>query len=287
MFQSIAKRMRVTPSGAIATLALVFAMTGGAYAASHYLITKTSQIKPSVLAQLKGKGGPAGASGAPGAAGALGPAGPAGAAGPQGPAGPGGPAGSAGKDGAPGKDGKEGEPGLPGAKGAEGSPWTAGGTLPSGKTETGTWAAAGVPVKEENGEKAEVVLAPISFPIPLKEGLEGSLVLPENDHVHVIRPSGEGEGKFEAGKNEGFNTGCPKGSKVQNPGAEPGNLCIFINREQNLTTFFSGKFSGISPTDPEGKEPLGAGPTGSMLRLIPEKAGEGLYAYGDWAVTAP
>jgi hypothetical protein len=48
-------RGQVNASTVVATLALVFAMSGGAYAASHYLITSTKQIKPSVLGQLKGK----------------------------------------------------------------------------------------------------------------------------------------------------------------------------------------------------------------------------------------
>ena len=64
-----------------ATLALVFAMSGGAYAAKHYLITSTKQIKPSVLASLRGKQGPrglAGATGLPGAKGDRGPQGPPG-----------------------------------------------------------------------------------------------------------------------------------------------------------------------------------------------------------------
>ena len=59
-------RKRITPSAAIATLALVLAMTGGAYAAKKYLITSTKQISPSVLGALKGKPGPAGAPGAGG-----------------------------------------------------------------------------------------------------------------------------------------------------------------------------------------------------------------------------
>ena len=61
----------------------------------------------------------------------------------RGPQGPAGPAGANGKDGAQGPEGpqgEEGEKGEPGEEGPEGSPWTAGGVLPSGETETGSWA---------------------------------------------------------------------------------------------------------------------------------------------------
>src|SRR5271166_5514600 len=95
-------RSHITPSTIIATLALVFAMSGGAYAASHYLITKSSQIKPSALAEIakkvKGTPGPAGSNGANGAAGPQGPAGPAGS-------------------GSPGPEGHEGKEGKAGANG--------------------------------------------------------------------------------------------------------------------------------------------------------------------------
>lgn len=65
-------------------------MSGGALAASHFLITSTKQISPKVRQQLTGKTGPAGPQGAPGASGAQGspgPQGPQGSQGPQGPAG--------------------------------------------------------------------------------------------------------------------------------------------------------------------------------------------------------
>jgi len=79
-----------SPGTAIALLALFFAMGGTAIAAHHYLITKTSQIKPSVLKALKGnrgRAGPAGVAGAPGAPGAPGGPGATGSTGPEGPSG--------------------------------------------------------------------------------------------------------------------------------------------------------------------------------------------------------
>jgi hypothetical protein len=73
-----------SPAGVIAVIALFFAL-GGTALASHFLVTSTSQIKPSVLKKLKGNVGPAGPTGA------TGPSGPAGATGPGGPQGPAGP----------------------------------------------------------------------------------------------------------------------------------------------------------------------------------------------------
>ena len=48
---------------AIIILALFFALGGSAIAAKTFLITSTSQIKPSVLAKLKGKNGKNGKNG--------------------------------------------------------------------------------------------------------------------------------------------------------------------------------------------------------------------------------
>src|SRR5579862_4067412 len=133
MFSAMRRRIRVTPATVIAGLALVFAMSGGAYAAKKYLITSTKQISPSVLKALQGKAGAAGAQGAAGPAGPVGPAGPAGKDGANGTNG------ANGKDGVAGKDGATGKTGTTGPAGKEGSPWTAGGTLPSEATETGTF----------------------------------------------------------------------------------------------------------------------------------------------------
>jgi hypothetical protein len=81
-------RQRLGYANVIATLALVFAMSGGALAAKHYLIESTRQINPKVLKKLKGNIGRPGARGQVGAAGAQGAAGAAGAAGPEGARGP-------------------------------------------------------------------------------------------------------------------------------------------------------------------------------------------------------
>jgi len=83
-------RQRLSYANVVATLALVFAMSGGALAASRYLINSTKQINPKVLKKLKGN---------------IGPRGPAGPAGPAGASGAGGAAGAAGKDGAQGPAG--------------------------------------------------------------------------------------------------------------------------------------------------------------------------------------
>jgi hypothetical protein len=161
MLSSIRKRM--TYANVVMTLALVFAMTGGAYAAKKYLITSTKQISPSVLKSLVGK------------AGKTGPAGPAGVAGVAGAQGPAGPAGAKGETGPEGKEGPQGKEGKAGKDGKEGSPWTAGGTLPSEATETGVWGFSAVHAPPSSfGQE----VLPISFPIQLESGLNAT-------HVHI------------------------------------------------------------------------------------------------------
>jgi hypothetical protein len=71
----------------VGTIALLFSLSGGALAATRYLVNSTKQISPNVLKALKGTRGPqgpqgpTGTSGPPGTPGRVGPTGPAGAPG--------------------------------------------------------------------------------------------------------------------------------------------------------------------------------------------------------------
>jgi hypothetical protein len=188
MFEAIRKRISAT--GVLAVVALVFAMTGGAYAASRVIIKNIGQISPSVQKKLKG---------AKGAAGAKGDTGPAGPAGPAGTAGVGTP-GAEGKAGVEGKQGVPGVAGENGEKGEKGEPWTPNGVLPSKATETGTWS--------DQAHEASLAISTISFPVQLKEGLN-------TEHVHFVTES-------ELGLVEQ----C-KGT-VEKPTAVAGNLCVYV-----------------------------------------------------------
>jgi Collagen triple helix repeat (20 copies) len=267
VFSKISRR--VTYANVAATLAVLFAMSGGAYAAGRYLITSTKQISPKVLKALSGKPGAAGA------AGAQGPQGTQGAPGPQGPQGPAGTNGTDGTNGTSGtsvtsKEQKTGKIGTCAEGGSEftagasktyacnGSPWTAGGTLPSGKTETGAWAVDGAPVPEIHNQETS-----ISFTIPLSDELPAA-------SVHIIAPGGEGAGGGT----------CPTGSSVAKPEAEPGNLCIFQGEGGfNVET--------VEALLPATNEP-GAASVGALLSVrAAEPATPLLKASGTWAVSAP
>lgn len=209
-------RRRMTYANVIATLALVFAMSGGAYAASKYLITSTKQISPKVLKSLKGSDGKTGATGAQGAGGAAGIRGETGAAGASGKEGLTGAAGESVTStplAAGNKECKEGGSEFTvggshtfacnGKKGQDGSPWTVDGTLPEGKTETGAWAFVAP------AEHTSYALA-VSFPIPLAAPLESS-------HVFFVKLA-EVVGKTAP-------PACA-GSAAE-PTAESGNLCVY------------------------------------------------------------
>ncbi|HEY8810199.1 MAG TPA: hypothetical protein VIM28_09275, partial [Solirubrobacterales bacterium] len=177
MFSPLRNRFGIP--GVISVIALVFAMMGGAYAASN------NSGGGKATASAKAKRGP------------RGPKGPTGPAGPQGPAGPAGKDGANGASGAPGADGKSveveaagaecpeggskfkvggvvkgaacnGEEGEPGEDGEDGEPGIlhSGESLPSGATETGSWIFPG-------GSPQGTTTA-VSFPIPLPAEIDGA-----------------------------------------------------------------------------------------------------------------
>jgi hypothetical protein len=260
MFSLLRNRLGIP--GVIAVIALVFSMLGGAYAANDSGGGKAT-------ASAKGKRGPKGPKGA------TGPAGPAGPAGPQGPAGPAGPKGDKGDTGSPGSPGKAGATGPTGATGPKGttgltgptgltgttgSPWTAGGTLPKGATETGAWSTAGGIV----GAPPFAAIS-ISFAIPLVEALE-------IEEVHLMKVGQAG------------GTGCTGGTAAQ-PKADSGNLCVYTTNGSftNESTFFKA-----GEENPLGS--LGASRSGSVLALALDEGTEEepepqLIVYGTWAVT--
>jgi hypothetical protein len=268
-------RKRVTYANVAMTLALVFAMSGGAYAASKYLITSTKQISPKVLKQLKGAKGPKGETGAAGAAGKEGPAGKEGAPG------------KAGANGTNGKDGesvastalKPGEQGCAegGSKftvggktttacdGKEGKPGSIhpGETLPSEASETGTWA---VSMDKPSCCGIFTASSPISFAVPLKTEIPAA-------NVHLIGAGGNGTGGGT----------CPTSSSAEKPEAEPGNLCIFIGVAENVSEYWLLNPAKVA-FGHAGQVP--AATTGIDLAPHAEEAEAAMLAAGTWAVTA-
>lgn len=264
-------RKHFTYANVALTLALVFAMSGGAYAAGKYLITSTKQINPKVLKQLVGKAGATGATGATGASGAQGPVGPAGTPGAQGLPGVKGENGAEGKPGtsvtsktlAEGNQkcpagGSEFKAGTATSYACGGSPWAAGGTLPSEKSEYGTWSTVYTATAANQPDSS-----PISYTIPLKAAPEPHYI---GDHEEFA-----GEKNEAAAIKEGKCGGNP-----EKPEAAPGNLCVFASNESKVTEWERIKIF-----------PLRFAPStayGTVVFEGSEEEGE-ILAYGTWAVT--
>jgi hypothetical protein len=234
-------------------------MTGGAYAAGKYVITSTKQISPSVLKSLKGASGKAGAQGASGPAGQ---AGGVGATGPQG---------AAGAAGAKGPQGEPGEAGKPGEKGATGSPWTAGGTLPSGATEVGVWSQRFENTLEATGN------VDISFQIPLPLALA-------QGHAHYVTLE-------EANKENGKQAPAECAGTASAPKASKGTLCLYegFSKVAAIEPTPTINIIGIvAPTNLEGASRFETGTSGAIaLVRYEEGPTEGAaYIQGSWAVTA-
>lgn len=128
-------RKHLSYANVAATMALVFAMGGTAAAATHYLITSTRQIKPSVLKTLEASIAKKVKPGAPGT------------------------------NGSNGLNGTDGTDGLNGTNGLNGQDLTSHTPLPSGKSESG-WFAVG-----SGASTSGVAGEGISFSQPLSAGL--------------------------------------------------------------------------------------------------------------------
>jgi hypothetical protein len=243
MFNRIHQKLG-TAGFIISIVALVAALGGGAYAASGGLSGKQKKEVEKIAKKYAGKPGSTGATGATGAPGS---------------------AGAAGAKGDKGDTGNTGNTGNTGARGPEGSPWTAGGTLPSEKTETGTWSANQI----ETEEFFETHV-PISFPIPLEKA-GGPTSVFFFDEVEVeTQEFGSSGCEWEVGQAESL----PKATV-------PGTLCVFQQ---------SGEIFGTQPPAirAPGVATKGYGPAGAIIAITKSGAGIAVAtAYGVWAVTAP
>ena len=253
MFHSIRKHLSY--ANVAATMALVFALTGGAVAASSHgggasspagavasapvgrggsgaqataavggntLLATASKSKPKGKTGPRGPKGPTGpagkngTNGTNGANGAPGAKGENGAAGGQGPQGPAGPAGPTGPQ------GEIGEPGEAGPAGAiHGQE-----PLPPEATETGSWAFGEVP-QTEVPSTGETVLESayyhtvLSFPIQLA----APLAVGDVHYVKTAEQTGtEPSGCVVAGKN----------GTAAAPKASPGNLCVYEAKNSGM-----------------------------------------------------
>jgi hypothetical protein len=303
MFERIHQKLG-TAGFVISIIALIAALGGGAYAAS----SNSGQATASAKAK-QGKQGKQGKPGKAGPAGAPGPAGPAG------PAGPKGDTGAAGANGTNGTNGKsatvttiavggskcEGRAGAEvkqegaasGTPVCEGSPWTAGGVLPAGKTETGTWAFS-----------APVTQAPVAAKIPISFSIPLAKPLDEN-HVHLVSADGSSESALneETGVFENVTpTGCgvaltPAGT-VEAPRAAAGNLCVYFTQivpRLNATPPSETGSNYIFPLGTEcevigcspgfGGPGAGASVSGARLEINSTSTEEAHSGYGTWAVT--
>ncbi len=236
----------------VGVIALVLALSGAAIAAGGLTSKQKKEVQKIVKAEVAKHPGPAG------------------------------PAGTNGTNGEKGAKGDPGAPGTPGANGksvtvtpiasggtecggrsgavveeegnsssatevCEGSPWTTGGTLPSGATETGVFSDFAAPVT--GGSTAGV---PISFPIKVA----GTIA------YDLIKPGGSST------------TNCP--GTAASPKAKTGNLCLYatIESEVNSYTF-------MNPTTGS----TGVGPTGSVIQVVTKPAAANVVFIGTWAVT--
>ncbi len=319
-------RRQLSPATVMAFAALVFAMTGGAFAVTSHgggsgsgtasAGATAAKSKSKSKAGARGPAGPRGATGAAGLAGAAGPAGPTGPAGGTGPAG----TGTQGEKGVQGEKGETGVAGKAGASvtnetiapggsecggqggakfkvGSGGTPTTACNgttgftkTLPKGETETGVWSVdpTGSP------PKFSVMNVPIaSFSIPLAKPLKDVNGEPcqkqePTCQVHVIiSETGEEVTAFE-----GVGTEEPKDAGLLPQKEEPKKPCPGTAEEPKaepgeLCVYVAEAKDLAFASDSIVNSAVSGSGTGKAGAFAQAFIGtNGGYAYGAWAVTA-
>jgi hypothetical protein len=276
MFRQIVARANAAT--VIATIAFFLALSGGAMAATHILITSTRQISPKVIKALRGQTGKAGERGPAGSSGATGSTGATGATGATGSTGA---TGATGPQGVPGespvvKSLPKGNANCPeggaeikqAGKGSnicngEAAPTS----LPAGRTESGVWSANFGP-----STQLEEVVSPISFPVPLSEPLK------ETDFAYVT-----------VAEQVGDTAPSQCTGDAEAPTATAGFICIYEGEVFEGETGRRPTFEALVRPGPDnGMSSEGTGIDGAQLFMKYPAGGEAKAAeiYGTWAVTA-
>lgn len=259
----------------ISIVALVAALGGGAYAASGGLTGKQKKEVKNIAKQYAGKPGANGTNGANGAPGAKGDKGDSGANGTNGTNGTSATteafSGAKGSCASGGVTVKSASPEVNVCNGQTGFT----DTLPSGKTETGTWAFGDI-TEAATPPSVARFRVPISFPIPLEEGLPAS-------QVHFINVAGEEVIELGPPLVEEPSDFCKGSAKA--PTAEPGHLCVYRGTEDPLELAKSSNEEFGNPGGPG--TGFAASTAGTVLRFSLEaNPGVGASGTGTFAVTA-
>ncbi len=305
MFHRI--REHLTPGTFIALLALVLAVSGGAFAATGHgggsaamqrassapaASTAAASAAKVKLKVKPGPRGPAGAKGASGAAGATGAAGPVGLTGPAGAQGPKGETGAAGANGTNGKDGESvvstalglGEDGCieggskftvgdkettvcNGEKG-EGGGGGGGGGYPATLPAGNTETGSFTASFEKSGATFTALSFPVSLPLELtSENVHYVTVAEQSNHTAPAACVGDAE----------------------KPTAVKGNLCVyegFHSEAEPPATISELTVTAILKPVQDSQGIAGAGTAGALLRVSYEGTEEKVFLGGDWAVSA-
>jgi hypothetical protein len=216
----------------VAVVALVAALSGAAIAAGGLTKQQEKQVKKIAkkFAGKRGATGPAGPQGAPGAPGAQGAVGPIG------------------KTGATGEAGVAGEDGACSGANPEC-------ILPSGATETGTWAISPGPVGVE--------FIALEFNIPLAQAPTDIAFVRENGQEKYFDSEA-----FEIKERDPIFCG----GTAEAPEADPGKVCVYVEKESSVN--FEKEVQGDRRLRTSGA--IFTGARGANMA----------FAFGTWAVTA-